>query len=172
MKILLASALIGTIALLTSTESAHAKTRLNFDIVIGVPGAGYPMPPQPMPWPSEPDYGYQNRYIGAQSLGETRLNFGEDFDQVWVNSCERGMLIDAVKLRVRRNSANIDYVAITTDRGQRIRLNVRNYFREGSESRWIPLNGMRCVESFQVYGETMGPGPQARVRLVGNAFQY
>lgn len=157
---ILALSLIATAAL-----SNAAKADVSIHIGIGNGGPVFPGPVFPGPV-------FRPIYLGPQVLGSTRLSYRSDRDEVMVRSCENGIAVDALKIKVQKNDARIDYIVVTMGNGQRMELNVRDRFREGSESRWIPLNGQRCIRSFEIYGETDGlPTRQTKVKLIGNAFR-
>lgn len=112
------------------------------------------------------------RFLGQQVLGSTRLSYGSDVDTVMTETCARGMAVDAIKIRVGKNDANIDFIFITLNNGQSYRLPVRQHFSRGSESVWFTLGGLRCIRSFTVYGDTRGLPvfKKAKVKLIGNAY--
>lgn len=116
---------------------------------------------------------FYNRYLGEMNLGTTKISHGRSVERVFVKSCANGMLIDSVKVRITNNDADIDNIAILFEDGQAVDLPVRRHFDEDSESMWFNLFGMRCINSFVIYGETKAVLPifkRAKIKLIGNAF--
>lgn len=104
-------------------------------------------------------------------LGQTQLSYGTDYDFVNVNgTCHgpRNKRVERILLQIRKNDADIDYIAVQYGNGVVDRLSVREYFRQGSSSRWIDLRGgERCVKGIAIIGETLGFGPKALVEIFG-----
>lgn len=104
-------------------------------------------------------------------LGQTQLDYRSDMDFVRMPTHCNGFFnkrVDRLMLVVRRNDANIDYLAVQYGNGVIDRLPVRERFRQGSTSRWIDLRGgERCVKAVALIGDTQGPGPKAVVEFYG-----
>ena len=135
-----------------------------------------PLPPQrrPVPAPAphhrRPDRrvvvvrsGQQNapdfRYEKVVHLGQLQLQKRNGSDMLYVRSCagrySEGAL-RAIKLKVYNNDAQIDYLSIQYGNGQVEELQVKDYFRAGSQSRWIDLaRNYRCVKDIQVVGHSL-----------------
>lgn len=92
----------------------------------------------------------------VEYLGKVKLAFGRDHDEVNLGDCTRhgdNHRISALKLTVHKFPANIDRLVVQYGNGSREELNVREYFRAESSSRWIDLHGgARCVEKIIVVG--------------------
>lgn len=116
---------------------------------------------------------FYNRYLGEMNLGTAKISHGRSVERIFVKSCVNGMLIDSVKVRITNNDADIDNIAILFEDGQAVDLPVRRHFDENSESIWFNLFGMRCINSYVVYGETKAILPifkRAKIKLIGNAY--
>lgn len=110
---------------------------------------------------------------GVRLLGETVLAYHEnDLDVMTVQGACRtpaNPAVSKLKLRMTRASGEIEYVAVQYGNGVIDRLQVKEHFRQGGESRWIDLNfGARCVKKIYVIGDTdNGQSPRAQVEVYG-----
>jgi hypothetical protein len=104
-------------------------------------------------------------------LGQTVLNYRADLDFVHVPSPCFGpgeKRVEKVLLKVKRNAADIDYLAVRYANGAIDRLPIRERFAQGSTSRWIDLRaGERCVAALALVGDTETFGPKALVEIYG-----
>jgi hypothetical protein len=98
-------------------------------------------------------------YQTTDLLARERLSdFGEN-TFVSVRSCERGLKVHSVLLRVLANPARLDRVVVRYADGQTQALDIRENFNAGGETRWVDLNGQaRCITGVHVIGESTSPG--------------
>ena len=98
-------------------------------------------------------------------LGATFLNFDRDADAIRVpHICG----VTNIQMTVRGNDAQVDYLMVRFGNGSVQQLNLRDYFREGSSSRAIDLNGEgRCIDEIFVQGRTRTNGRQAQLLFTG-----
>ena len=76
--------------------------------------------------------------------------------------------VTEVKLEVRRNAADIEFVRVKFQNGDTYRLNVREFFQVNSSSRWIDLQGYaRCIREIRIVGDavTFGHTPRKKSRI-------
>lgn len=102
-------------------------------------------------------------------LGQTRLEFGHDVDAVHVSPLVCGL--NSIQLTVRKNDAQIDQLIVRFGNGEAQRLIVRDYFRQGTTSRHIDLDGRnRCIQQIFVEGRTRSSGGEALLVFTGRRF--
>lgn len=89
-------------------------------------------------------------------LGETLLAFAENDREVLnLGNCDRQPRYQAVKVRAVRGSADIKQLSLRFGDGTTQQLNVRENLNQGSETRWIDLQGnKRCITRITVVGDT------------------
>uniref|UniRef100_B8HV24 Uncharacterized protein n=1 Tax=Cyanothece sp. (strain PCC 7425 / ATCC 29141) TaxID=395961 RepID=B8HV24_CYAP4 len=89
-------------------------------------------------------------------LGETPLAFAENDREVLnLGNCDRQPRYQAVKVRAVRGSADIKQLNLRFGDGTTQQLYVRENLNQGSETRWIDLQGnKRCITRITVVGDT------------------
>ncbi len=78
-----------------------------------------------------------------EKLGERKVNFGVDRDEIMVTAAEGRFT--AIKLMVRRSAINLHKVAIHFGNGDVDEVEVRNDIPAGGETRVIDIQGNRRV---------------------------
>jgi Protein of unknown function (DUF2541) len=98
-------------------------------------------------------------------LGSTRLSKAEnDVDVLKFQPCRNG--VNAVKIQVRKGSAEIESLWLRFANGERDTLSVRQRIAKGGESRWIDVRGgERCVSAVGGIGDTERSKRQARIDI-------
>jgi Protein of unknown function (DUF2541) len=92
----------------------------------------------------------------AHLLGQTVLNYAEnDLDILRLGKCPPHRLVRAIKVRVLRGTAEIEYFKVTFANGDSQSFRVRENVVQGRTSRWVDLKGnKRCITSITVLGDT------------------
>ena len=98
-------------------------------------------------------------------LGSTSLSRAEnDRDRINFANCRND--VSRIKLKVRGAPAEIESVVVRFGNGSVQRLPVRDFFKRGSESRWIDVPGKeRCVRSITIVGDSQSKRAQARIEV-------
>jgi hypothetical protein len=99
----------------------------------------------------------QARSAEAYLLGRTQLSYGgNDRDVIRLGTCPPRPRISSLKIAARRGTADIKLVRVRFGNNQTEELRVRSRLNQGSETRWIDLNGnRRCVTNIVVVGDTV-----------------
>ncbi len=94
----------------------------------------------------------------VERLARMRLADAGETEFVPVFSCAtEGDRVKQIKFRISNQPARIDSVVIWFGNGTKQRLNLRQYFAQGSESAWKDLPGRaRCVKFIKIKGEAIG----------------
>ena len=109
-----------------------------------------------------PAFGASSKLIGTTLL--TRQE--NDVDVLRFASCRSG--VAQLKLQVRRADAEIEAIVVHFANGESTRLNVRQRFNQGGESRWVDLpGGNRCISKIKLVGDSEGSKKQAKVAIFG-----
>lgn len=92
-------------------------------------------------------------------LGEVHMrNFGDTDAVEFRGACPspENRPVEAVQLRVYRKGVEVEKFVVEFQNGQREHFPVRERFARDTESRWLPLNGVRCIRSFKLEGHAEG----------------
>jgi hypothetical protein len=101
--------------------------------------------------------GAQVRPSEGYLLGRTQLSYGEnDRDVIRLGACPPNRRISSLKVAATRGSADIRLLRVRFGNNQTEELWVRSRLNQGSQTRWIDLNGnKRCVTAILVVGDTV-----------------
>jgi len=105
-------------------------------------------------------------YFGRTKLG----NIFSDSDVINFGACgtRENSPVHAVQLEVSRAEVEIQEIVLQFGNGEEQRLSVRSFFRPGTSSRVIDLEGnFRCVQRAFITGRTLSFGPEGVVALYG-----
>ena len=114
--------------------------------------------------------------FGAKSimLGSTSLTDRTDRDFLVLPRCagSRNKPVSHVKLAIKQYPAQIDYLKVVFQNGQKQQLAVKLHYRAGESTRWIDLIGpKRCLRKIVIVGDTdtfyNRPLAQAKVVVYG-----
>jgi Protein of unknown function (DUF2541) len=99
----------------------------------------------------------QTRPSEGRFLGQTRLSYSEnDRDIIRLGTCPPNQRINSLKVAVTQGNADIKLLRVRFGNNQTEDLRVRSRLNQGSETRWIDLNGnKRCVTAIVVVGDTI-----------------
>lgn len=104
----------------------------------------------------------QTRPSEGYLLGKTQLSYREnDRDIIRLGACPPNRRINSLKVAVTRGDADIRLLRVRFGNNQTEELWVRSRLNQGSETRWIDLNGnKRCVTAILVVGDTVKSSPR------------
>ena len=90
-------------------------------------------------------------------LGKMKLSQSMDRDVIKLPKCRTSANkpVKSLKMKVKKANADIDKLVVVFQNGQRTQLQVREFFRAGTQSRWIDLPGnKRCIKKIIVKGDS------------------
>jgi hypothetical protein len=104
----------------------------------------------------------QARPSEGHLLGKTQLSYAEnDRDVLQLGKCPPNQKISSIKVAVVKGTADIKLLRVRFGNNQTEDLLVRSRINQGSETRWIDLNGnKRCVTTVVVVGDTTNASPR------------
>jgi hypothetical protein len=112
----------------------------------------------------------QTRPFQGYLLGQTQLSYQDnDRDVIRLGQCPNNKRFNAVKVMAVRGTANIKLLRVRFGNNRSENLSVRSKINQGSETRWIDLDGAkRCITSILVVGDTADYSPRpATIQVYG-----